>query len=66
MPGSPSGLKVNEQTSDSLTLDWNPPSQDGGSKIIGYNVEINDPGTNDWFPKNNSLIKGNSYSGTKA
>ena len=58
---APSGLKVAGQTADTLNLEWNPPNNDGGSKIAGYNLEINEDGTDDWFPVNENLIKGTSY-----
>ena len=66
MPGSPSIFKAIEQTSNSVTLEWNAPSQDGGSKINGYNIEINEFGSDEWFPENTSLIKGNSFNGKKS
>ena len=59
----PSGIKVVAQTPGEVTLAWNPPTSDGGSKVSGYNVEIRDPETDEWYPVNESLIKGNSFTG---
>jgi hypothetical protein len=42
-------------------LTWIPPANDGGSKINGYNVEVRDPETEEWYPVNEGLVKGNSY-----
>jgi hypothetical protein len=61
LPGAPNGLKAIGQSPETLTLEWNGPADDGGTKIAGYNIEINEDGTDDWFPVNEYLIKGNSY-----
>jgi hypothetical protein len=60
-PDSPSGLKVIGQSPETLSLEWNSPASDGGSKVSGYAIEVNEDGTDDWFPVNDNLIKGNSY-----
>ena len=63
LPDAPTGMNIAGQTSETVTLEWNPPSNDGGSKILGYNLEVQEPGSDDWFPFNESLIKGNSFTG---
>ena len=39
-PGPPEGVEIDRITKSSITLSWRPPREDGGSKIIGYNVEM--------------------------
>lgn len=38
-PGSPERFTYTERTKSSVTLDWKPPRNDGGSPIIGYIIE---------------------------
>ncbi|KAI5639981.1 immunoglobulin i-set domain-containing protein [Phthorimaea operculella] len=48
-PGIPKGpLSPTPVTHDSISLTWNPPSDDGGSEITGYVVEVAEFGVNDW------------------
>ena len=39
-PGPPEGVEIDRITKSSITLSWRPPREDGGSKIVGYNVEM--------------------------
>lgn len=47
-PGQPDYVDV---TSDSITLKWDAPKRDGGSKITGYNIEKRQ-GQGRWFKAN--------------
>ncbi|XP_075881054.1 immunoglobulin-like and fibronectin type III domain-containing protein 1 isoform X2 [Nelusetta ayraudi] len=47
-PGSPTTPKVVSAFKDCINLSWSSPSDTGGSKIIGYNLERNKKGTNYW------------------
>uniref|UniRef100_A0A3B3QGE6 Titin n=1 Tax=Paramormyrops kingsleyae TaxID=1676925 RepID=A0A3B3QGE6_9TELE len=47
-PGSPTALKVDTVTSESITLSWNPPEYDGGCNINNYIVEKRDTITTVW------------------
>lgn len=50
-PGSPCGpLKVSNVHADGVTLDWNPPADDGGLPIEYYMVEKMDEATGRWVP----------------
>ncbi|XP_072180962.1 twitchin-like [Diadema setosum] len=40
VPGAPDQPEVTDVTSTTITITWNPPRSDGGSKIIGYTIEI--------------------------
>lgn len=63
LPEAPKEVRLAGQSSETAVLTWAPPSQDGGSKILGYNVEMNEEGSDDWFPVNEALVKGNSFTG---
>uniref|UniRef100_A0A8C9S0T9 Titin-like n=1 Tax=Scleropages formosus TaxID=113540 RepID=A0A8C9S0T9_SCLFO len=47
-PGPPSAMKVDEVTSESITLSWKPPEYDGGCHISSYIVEKRDTNTTVW------------------
>lgn len=48
-PGSPSGkLRISKVTADSVTLDWLPPLDDGGSPLTAFIVEALEGTSNDW------------------
>ena len=45
VPGSPTGLTATAQGEDQIDLSWTAPSNDGGSPITGYRIEMSDDGT---------------------
>lgn len=48
-PGPPKGpLAYTQVTQESVSLAWNSPSDDGGGEIMGYIIEILEPGTDVW------------------
>jgi hypothetical protein len=50
-PGTPGGpLKATNVHADGLTLDWNPPADDGGIPVEHYIVEKMDEATGRWVP----------------
>ena len=60
-PGPPTALKAVSVFKDCITLAWCPPSDTGGTKIVGYNLEKNKKGTNYWSLVNQAEpIKGMS------
>lgn len=49
-PGSPSGkLRASKVTADSVTLDWLPPVDDGGSPLTAYIIEAFDNKSKGWY-----------------
>jgi len=44
-PGQP---KVKEQDRDHITVSWEPPENNGGAPITGYEVERKEPKSNRW------------------
>uniref|UniRef100_A0A8D3AUK9 Titin n=1 Tax=Scophthalmus maximus TaxID=52904 RepID=A0A8D3AUK9_SCOMX len=57
-PGQPGGpVKVEEVTSDSVTISWNPPEYDGGCTIKNYIVEKRDTSTTNWMVVSANLAR---------
>lgn len=54
-------MEIGKQTEDSVTLKWNKPKNDGGSKITAYQVEIRQPDSDVWEVANDYPIKGNEF-----
>jgi hypothetical protein len=46
-PGPPRSLKTTDEK-DSVTLDWKPPSEDGGSKVTGFIAYKREEKKDDW------------------
>ena len=57
-PSAPTGLRISDQTSDSVSLDWNPVQAEGINKINGYQVEMCEPGSDEWYPVEVGLTRG--------
>ncbi|XP_067116541.1 immunoglobulin-like and fibronectin type III domain-containing protein 1 [Osmerus mordax] len=51
-PGAPSVPKVVSAFKDCINLAWSPPSNTGGTNILGYNLEKRKKGSNLWGPVN--------------
>ncbi|KAH9498302.1 hypothetical protein Btru_006487 [Bulinus truncatus] len=47
-PGPPTSLKASKVGPDYVTLEWKPPSEDGGSKITAYKIERCDEDGDNW------------------
>ncbi|XP_056157233.1 immunoglobulin-like and fibronectin type III domain-containing protein 1 [Lampris incognitus] len=47
-PGPPATPKVVSAFKDCISLTWSPPTDTGGTKIVGYNLEKHKMGTNYW------------------
>ncbi|CAL9704572.1 unnamed protein product [Knipowitschia caucasica] len=47
-PGQPSAPKVVSAFKDCINLTWSPPSNTGGTNILGYNLEKRKKGSNLW------------------
>ncbi|ESO91796.1 hypothetical protein LOTGIDRAFT_91265, partial [Lottia gigantea] len=61
-PGVPTAT---EQARDHISLTWDPPENDGGSPVIGYDVERKDPKTNRWVPITKVPVEGNEFTDEK-
>lgn len=47
-PKAPSNLTVKKIDSNSATINWKPPQDDGGSKVTGYKVKVKEEGSDQW------------------
>nr|XP_008119000.1 PREDICTED: LOW QUALITY PROTEIN: myomesin-3 [Anolis carolinensis] len=56
-PGSPLCVKCLNVNKNSLVLSWIPPSDNGGSPVLGYFIERCELGTGEWVPCNEALVK---------
>ncbi|XP_068171768.1 immunoglobulin-like and fibronectin type III domain-containing protein 1.1 isoform X2 [Antennarius striatus] len=63
-PGPPSAPKVVSAFKDCIKLSWSPPANDGGSSILGYNLEKRKKGSNLWGPVNppEEMIRAKGFS----
>lgn len=48
LPGPPEKPTIAQYSKTSMTLTWEPPRDNGGSKIIGYWLEKREKGTDYW------------------
>lgn len=56
LPGPPEKPTVVEYTKATVTLSWQPPTDTGGSRILGYWLEKREKGTTYWARVNKALI----------
>lgn len=63
-PGPPAALDISEITNESCLLAWNPPRDDGGSKVTNYIVERRAVDSEIWY-KLSSTVKQTTYKATK-
>ena len=64
LPGPTSKPKVNDITRESCKLSWRAPEVDGGSAVIGYNVERTCCDVIRWFRVNQEVVKDVTYTAT--
>lgn len=63
-PGPPAAFDISEITSESCFLAWNPPRDDGGSKVTNYIIEKKATDSEIWY-KLSSTVKQTTYKVTK-
>ena len=47
-PGAPEGLQAARVGPDYVTLEWKPPTDNGGSKVTGYRIEKCEEISEEW------------------
>lgn len=62
-PGPPSAPKIVSAFKNCITLTWSPPSDTGGTSIVGYNLEKRKKGSNLWGLVNppDEMIRGKEF-----
>lgn len=63
-PGPPAAFDITEVTNESCLLTWNPPRDDGGSKVTNYVVERKATDSDMWH-KLSSTVKDTNFKATK-
>ncbi|XP_013785867.1 twitchin-like, partial [Limulus polyphemus] len=61
VPNPPGAPTIVDWDAHSVSLVWERPSSDGGSKIQGYIVEYRDPLDGNWIKANNFLVKDTTF-----
>uniref|UniRef100_A0A8C6L6S3 Titin n=1 Tax=Nothobranchius furzeri TaxID=105023 RepID=A0A8C6L6S3_NOTFU len=56
VPSSPRSVVVQSVTKESMVIVWEKPSNDGGSKILGYHLELKERNSILWVKQNKQLI----------
>lgn len=51
-PGAPQNPRITDTTKTSVSLAWNPPDEEGGSKVTGYLIEMQKVGSVTWLKCN--------------
>uniref|UniRef100_A0A3P9IPF7 Titin n=1 Tax=Oryzias latipes TaxID=8090 RepID=A0A3P9IPF7_ORYLA len=65
-PGAPQNLVVKSIKKDSVTLEWDKPEHDGGSRIGGYLIEMLPKGTDKWGVATNTKTCDGTVTGLTA
>lgn len=60
-PGKPTVVNI---INNKVSLTWDRPIRDGGSEILGYSIEFQDPSDGRWLIGSDHLVKGLSYTVT--
>lgn len=60
-PDPPVDVETHNPTSSTTTLTWKPPMYDGGCKIMGYILEMQQKGDDKWERCNDFLVPVLSY-----
>lgn len=56
VPSPPHSVVVQSATKESMLIVWEKPSKDGGSKILGYHLELKERNSILWVKQNKQLI----------
>lgn len=61
VPGQPGKPECVDADKDHIKIKWTPPISNGGSKIIGYDVERRDRATGRWIKQNKEPVRYPEY-----
>uniref|UniRef100_A0A3B3Z9V5 Titin n=1 Tax=Periophthalmus magnuspinnatus TaxID=409849 RepID=A0A3B3Z9V5_9GOBI len=61
VPSQPRSVTVQSATKESMVIVWDTPSNDGGSKILGYHVELKERNSLLWVKQNKQIIPETRY-----
>jgi len=60
VPGQPEKPHVRDMDRTWAEVEWDPPASNGGSKVLGYNVQYRDSHSHKWVTANKFLVE-NTY-----
>uniref|UniRef100_A0AC34GPF1 Twitchin n=1 Tax=Panagrolaimus sp. ES5 TaxID=591445 RepID=A0AC34GPF1_9BILA len=61
VPSQPEKPTVPDMDRNWAQVDWEPPASNGGSKILGYNLQYRDSASHKWLTANRELITGTTF-----
>lgn len=61
MPAPPSIPRVTDTTKDSVSLAWTRPTEDGGADVIGYVLEMQEVGAEQWSKAHEKILREPEY-----
>lgn len=61
VPGCPNKPELVDSDKDHIKIKWKPPISNGGSPIIGYDIERRDKATGRWIQLNSTPVPNNEY-----
>ncbi|CAH1969101.1 unnamed protein product [Acanthoscelides obtectus] len=61
VPGKPGKPELVDSDKDHIKIKWSPPISNGGSQIIGYDIERRDMATGRWIKLNKEPNRGTDY-----
>lgn len=61
VPGQPEKPIVRDFDRNWAEVEWEPPISNGGSRILGYNLQYRDAQSHKWITANKELITGTSF-----
>ncbi|XP_013109098.2 twitchin isoform X22 [Stomoxys calcitrans] len=61
VPGAPSKPEITDSDRDFISFKWSPPISNGGSPIIGYDIERRDVATGRWMKINSDPVPNTKY-----
>lgn len=60
-PGKPNPPEIGVTTTNSISLSWQPPADDGGAEITNYIVEYRAESASKWITANKDIVAALSY-----
>lgn len=60
-PAAPSIPRIMDTHADSISLAWSRPVEEGGAEVIGYILEMQEVGTEEWKKAHEKTLRGTEY-----
>lgn len=60
-PAAPSIPRITDTHTDSISLAWSRPVEEGGAEVIGYILEVQEAGTEEWKKAHEKTLRGTEY-----